>query len=528
MPTRVAGAKGRLVMSTGMTNKSAAEVFKRRVQRLHEAAQVGLGLDQTLMEFVAGLSDRQWEKLIKAGLLKPESTSLCLSVKQHVNDFLSAHRGWSSVHAGNVRRDLEETIEVLRVRRLADFTPERVDSYLASPAPEKSACTRNKRLKHLKQFLDLCVKHERLSKHRLGLIVKADEASDPRRAKRPFTHAEFEALLDHVPRERGRIYLFGVLTGFRRKEIKSLRSYDIDFDRGEVQIPGRMAKNRHDDVLPLHDQLRDVLDAMWEEQGHPPLEDKVFASVPTSRTWKRDLGRAGLEFVDADGRHLYFHSLRTTFTTMLLGLGNTASQAKRATRHRSTKVLEDHYNHLNTDDTRRMIEGLPNFQSSQEAAAPSAAVSQIVAPDVARNDPSPAAADADMQLKVTARRLAGDLLEDMSMVYHGMKDAGWLQGAPPVIRDFRKSFEDLEFGAISSVGQSASFTPKMSQVRVLYRPFDPVDVEGNGSVSHHDLVGPQLRRKKASRRPMMFSQRRTAVSARNTSSNSIKSHGRSG
>ncbi|MEM8737570.1 MAG: tyrosine-type recombinase/integrase [Planctomycetota bacterium] len=291
-----------------------------------------------------------------------------------------------------------------------------------------------------------------LAKHRLGLLKKADEQADRRRAKRPFTRDEFERLLATVPQNRGRVYLFGILTGFRRKEIRTLRWYDVDLEKAVVDLPGRMAKGRGEDVLPLHGQLHEVLLEMYEEQGRPPASHRVFPTMPSDRTWKRDLERAGLTFVDEDGRHLYFHSLRTAFTTMLLRLGNTASQAKRATRHRSTKVLEDHYNHLNVDDTREVIAGLPTFTSPRANGRFASEPLPFVAPAVAQTDPEAASDSVTLRMKATAGRIAAGLIEELSLVYNVRSDAEWLQGAPYVIEDFRRSFDDLELRAISSAG----------------------------------------------------------------------------
>lgn len=80
--------------------------------------------------------------------------------------------------------------------------------------------------------------------------------------------------------------------------------------------------------------------------------DPLFTSVPKVRTFYADLNRAGVEAKDADGRKLDFHALRMTLATRLLRQGWTASTVKLITRHRSTAVLERHYNGLHIGDAR--------------------------------------------------------------------------------------------------------------------------------------------------------------------------------
>lgn len=67
MPVRLSGTRGRLLMSTGMGSKAAAEGFERKLQRLHEIALIGTGLDAGLMDFVSRLDDGQRARLVRHG-----------------------------------------------------------------------------------------------------------------------------------------------------------------------------------------------------------------------------------------------------------------------------------------------------------------------------------------------------------------------------------------------------------------------------------------------------------------------------
>lgn len=115
-------------------------------------------------------------------------------------------------------------------------------------------------------------------------------------------------------------------------------------------------------------------------------------------------------------------------------------------------VLENHYNKLQVEDTRKMISELPSFKHTESSVECSTAPLPFVAQDVARIDPQAASDDAEVHLKQSAHRIASGLLEDMWLVYNASSDAEKMHVASFVIDDFRKSFEVIKLRAHSSVG----------------------------------------------------------------------------
>jgi integrase len=94
----------------------------------------------------------------------------------------------------------------------------------------------------------------------------------------------------------------------------------LDAEQPFVNVRPSTTKNHKQAVFALHP------DVVAELRKLPLLPGKVFANgLPKMETFKRDLRRAGIEFIDAKGRRADFHSLRHTLGTNL-ALAGTASR----------------------------------------------------------------------------------------------------------------------------------------------------------------------------------------------------------
>ena len=99
------------------------------------------------------------------------------------------------------------------------------------------------------------------------------------------------------------IYLTAVHTGLRRKELKLMETDDLHLDAEQpfVNVRPSTTKNHKQAVIALHP------DVVVELRKLPLLPGKVFANgLPKMETFKRDLRRAGIEFIDAKGRRADF------------------------------------------------------------------------------------------------------------------------------------------------------------------------------------------------------------------------------
>ena len=101
--------------------------------------------------------------------------------------------------------------------------------------------------------------------------------------------------------------------------------------------------------------------------------DRVFETVPTLRTFKRDLERAGIPFQDDRGRTVDRHALRTTFISWL-GLCGVDPRAQIIlARHAPQGVTLRHYQDFSILDLWSEIRKLPPIRTKAAEAEESQA-----------------------------------------------------------------------------------------------------------------------------------------------------------
>jgi hypothetical protein len=82
-------------------------------------------------------------------------------------------------------------------------------------------------------------------------------------------------------------------------------------------------------------------------------------------TFKRDLRRAGIEFIDAKGRRADFHSLRHTLGTNLALAGTAPRVAMEAMRHSDIRLTTKTYTDTGLLPVSDAVAKLPSFSSPQ-------------------------------------------------------------------------------------------------------------------------------------------------------------------
>ena len=73
--------------------------------------------------------------------------------------------------------------------------------------------------------------------------------------------------------------------------------------------------------------------------------------MPTIRTYRRDLERAGIAYTDEQDRVADFHALRHTFVTNLVNAGMMPKDTKQLARHSTITLTMDRYAHVGIRDT---------------------------------------------------------------------------------------------------------------------------------------------------------------------------------
>ncbi|MEM6552590.1 MAG: site-specific integrase [Planctomycetota bacterium] len=353
------GGRRQRVVNSFATNRRVAEELLRKTVLLVEAVEAGMPLTAELHKWVEQMNPKLRKRLSALGLLTDQDAGAATLVAEHVDAYLTACRfeGMGEGYEKVKRSQLERLFVQAGVRRLSDLNIERVESGLQWLKNQgRSHRTVNRNRATVVAFANWCVKQGRLPHHRLNHIPRLNEDADRRRVRRAATEEELHNFLASVPAHRRFVYTAALMTGLRRGELKQIERRDIDLNARRLTVRVEVSKAKRADVLPIHDDLVDVIAPMTERLGPA---DKVFTPVPTIKTFKRDLEEAGIPFKDDNGHQLDFHALRSTFATRLLRQGVPAAVARRLTRHASVKTLEKHYDRLGFDEAAAAMQELP-------------------------------------------------------------------------------------------------------------------------------------------------------------------------
>ncbi len=165
-------------------------------------------------------------------------------------------------------------------------------------------------------------------------------------------------------------------TGARWNELRQLTWGDIDLGRALIALRAETTKSRRQRAVPLRPEVVDELVRLRARHESvvgrlPNREDRVLLS-PEGRPWGRPttnpmrildrvLVRAGIPKVDRDGRKLDIHALRHTFASRLARGGVGLVHAQRLLGHSDPKLTAQVYTHLDVEDLRDAVGGLPSL-----------------------------------------------------------------------------------------------------------------------------------------------------------------------
>jgi integrase len=302
-------------------------------------------------------------------------------VSEHVDDYLSALKmtGVSADHYRISKWMMAKLIELAGWSRMPDVS---VDSLRAVVAKLNGAgyATNyvNKFISRAKAFVRWMYDNQRIGPDGLLTSVRRGNVAKGKktRARRALHMDEARALLAASPEPRRQRYLFAMLSGLRRGELKDLRHGDLRLKAPIpfIQLREDQTKNQKADAIPLHPALVVLLDKI----GLSADNSFVFRTVPDMKTMARDLLNAGVASLvddskmgikiskdkyvnisDARGRRTDFHSLRHTFKTFLDATGCTEATSDALTRH-GDKTVGDGYRHAELADMVDALRKIPD------------------------------------------------------------------------------------------------------------------------------------------------------------------------
>ena len=133
------------------------------------------------------------------------------------------------------------------------------------------------------------------------------------------------------------------------------------------------AKSRRVQSVDLHPRLVEALVAARPADAAPT--DAVIGArlFPNSVTFAADLRAAGIEKVDAEGRVVDFHALRTTFISWLGMTGVHPRMAQALARHASIETTLGTYTDLRLFDSKGAVANLPLPGTAREESSAASA-----------------------------------------------------------------------------------------------------------------------------------------------------------
>jgi integrase len=281
-------------------------------------------------------------------------------------------KGLNETRMKNTESRLNRLAADCGFRRLGDLHAANLLRWLvARQAEDMGAGNRNEFRQELVGFGNWCVRTERLLSNPFAEVPKADAKADCRRKRRAMTEGELTRLLESARRrplldrmtirqgtnkgkaiakvraqdramleklgwERALLYKTLLLTGLRKKELRTLAAGQLELDgpvayavldaADEKNREGSSVAIREDLAADLRKWLANKLNARQDEarrRGEPiPAKlptDALLFNVPSGllRILNRDLRLAGIPKTDERGRTVDVHAMRHTFGTHL-------------------------------------------------------------------------------------------------------------------------------------------------------------------------------------------------------------------
>ena len=201
------------------------------------------------------------------------------------------------------------------------------------------------------------------------LGMKKIPRADDGRKRRAATEDEIQKLLaglkgtvgGFTADQRHYLYLTALETGFRAKELASLRP--DDFGKASIHLRGSNAKNGKAVDQPISTQFAKII---ADCQGWPGRWYRRAAEMLT-----HDLKAAGVSFETAAGV-LDFHSFRVTYITNLAKAGVHPKIAQTLARHSTIELTMKFYTRFGSDDVAKVAQQMRSIFTVRYSPAASA------------------------------------------------------------------------------------------------------------------------------------------------------------
>ncbi|NOT58534.1 MAG: site-specific integrase [Deltaproteobacteria bacterium] len=271
------------------------------------------------------------------------------------DDYLTwAHANCKPLTVHRAQRTLARfTAFVGPTKRLNEVTPWNFEQWKRTRKEAgKAPGTINTELLTLKSIFAKAKAWGKLSEHP-GASVKL--LQNPRQKIRFLSEDEEVRLLAVCSPALRRVVHVGLLTGFRRQELISLRLEDVDMNDGTVSVAACYAKNGESRTLPIGPRLRAVLQDALTASGSAATVLVNALGLPWSRNTLGGQFRAACQAAGIGS--LGLHVLRHTFASRLTMAGVDLKTTQELMGHKSIEMTL-RYAHLSPQHRRSAMETL--------------------------------------------------------------------------------------------------------------------------------------------------------------------------
>lgn len=323
----------------------------------------------------------------KLGIAAPSPTGARAPIDVVVKRFLKEQRdnGLSESWANTQSKRFDLMISAMGIRSLVDFKTEKLKEYLVDHPTAKSHITRCQYIMHVSKLCKWAMDQSPpllatnpAIKAMPRLIGREANVARNRVVRRPLDTLEIPLFLSAEPKTPRRkviwnsyrlpLYQVALRTGFRRSTLRRLTPASIHLDAANphILVPAEITKSGRSINMPLADQsvvecIDQLLRYCFARHPSDPFYGLPFGQIPKPKTFQADLARAEIPRVDELGRHVVFHSLRTTFCTQMAISGIPPQIAMELMDHKNIDVTMKIYTMVGVSDKRRFMKELPSL-----------------------------------------------------------------------------------------------------------------------------------------------------------------------
>ncbi len=365
-------------------DRRLSEDLGRQIELLVKYKSSGTMPKDETREWAATLSPKMKERLAKIGLLGKGAVESSRPLTEHIEAFRKKLKlgfkpklksGNSDNHVNTVSSRVERIVKECKFLFWANINLDVVHDFITRL--KLSDKTYNYYCRDFMQFVNWMLKSGRADIAPAGELptVEAEVKED----KRAFGLDEMERLIQatHAGPERqglkgydrAVLYLIAAETGFRLREMATLRVGSFDFADCAVSIEREHAKDRKTATIPLRTKTARRLREYFK--GRDP-DEPAFTMWKFPKGWKMikaDLEAAEIPYIDDDGLKGCFHSLRVTFITNLDGTDASLAERMTLARHsmRGNLTLGT-YTKIRAYNLARVVEQLPDLSWPGESS----------------------------------------------------------------------------------------------------------------------------------------------------------------